>query len=377
MGGAFLMALLNQYATMDNRNYNDKIRREQNIFNKYEAQRAREWNQQMDSTKYARTVTDMQSAGVNPALAMNGGVSTQATSNAQAQGANVATPELDLSQVAALAMQSRQLQLQEKLIDSEARKNNADAKKTETETTWVDKLSSAQVENLKATASKAISDITVNDSTIEVNGVKIDLYNAQTGLFDAQMDKAQKEAQLTEVQTAIANLDKQKLEQLLPYVKAYQEAGLRLQNAQTEELKQKALAEYTQASLNLSNAAVSDHIVSSEYYERLGGKIDAETGKIKETTDLVKQQIKTEEWNTKQAKRNYKWTGVNNAINATCKVATTACVVAGTVVTGGVGGALVKPTGDLQSVGVPTKVSSTTFDPSTIYTGSGSYKTHW
>ena len=106
------------------------------------------------------------------------------------------------------------------------------------------------------------------------------------------MDKAQKEAQLTEVQTAIANLDKQKIE---TYVQAYQEAGLRLQNAQTEELKQKALAEYTQASLNLSNAAVSDHIVSSEYYERLGGKIDAETGKIKETTDLVKQQIKTEE----------------------------------------------------------------------------------
>lgn len=148
---------------------------------------------------------------------------------------------------------------------------------------------------MKATASKAISDITVNDSTIEVNGVKIDLYNAQTGLFDAQMDKAQKEAQLTEVQTAIANLDKQKIEKILPYVQAYQEAGLRLQNAQTEELKQKALAEYTQASLNLSNAAVSDHIVSSEYYERLGGKIDAETGKIKETTDLVKQQIKTEE----------------------------------------------------------------------------------
>lgn len=148
---------------------------------------------------------------------------------------------------------------------------------------------------MKAAASKALSDITVNDSTVDVNGAKIDLYNAQTGLFDAQMDKTQKEAQLIEVQTAIANLDKQKIEKILPYVQAYQEAGLRLQNAQTEELKQKALTEYTQASLNLSNAAVSDHIVSSEYYERLGGKIDAETGKIKETTDLVKQQIKTEE----------------------------------------------------------------------------------
>ena len=42
MGAGFLMALLNHYATMENRNYNEKIRREQNIFNKYEAQRARE-----------------------------------------------------------------------------------------------------------------------------------------------------------------------------------------------------------------------------------------------------------------------------------------------------------------------------------------------
>ena len=81
----------------------------------------------MDSTKYSRTVADMQVAGVNPALAMNGGVTTQATSNAQARAADVATPQLELSQVAELAMQARQLKIQEKLADSQARKNNAEA----------------------------------------------------------------------------------------------------------------------------------------------------------------------------------------------------------------------------------------------------------
>ena len=58
---------------------------QQNAFNAAEAQKAREWNLQMDSTKYQRQVADMQAAGVNPALAIDGHLSTQATSNAQAQ----------------------------------------------------------------------------------------------------------------------------------------------------------------------------------------------------------------------------------------------------------------------------------------------------
>lgn len=62
-----------------------KLISEQNAFNAAEAQKAREWNLQMDASKYQRAVTDMQAAGVNPALAMDGHLSTQATSNAQAQ----------------------------------------------------------------------------------------------------------------------------------------------------------------------------------------------------------------------------------------------------------------------------------------------------
>lgn len=58
---------------------------QQNAFNAAEAQKAREWNLQMDASKYQRAVTDMQAAGVNPALAIDGHLSTQATSNAQAQ----------------------------------------------------------------------------------------------------------------------------------------------------------------------------------------------------------------------------------------------------------------------------------------------------
>ena len=57
----------------------------QNAWNAEQAQIARDWNMNADNTKYQRTVSDMMAAGVNPALAMDGGISTQATSNVNAQ----------------------------------------------------------------------------------------------------------------------------------------------------------------------------------------------------------------------------------------------------------------------------------------------------
>lgn len=72
--------------------------------NAQEAQKARDWNLEMDNTKYQRQVTDMQKAGINPALAMNGGVSTQATSNAMANASTQQTSIMPIQDFATLAM---------------------------------------------------------------------------------------------------------------------------------------------------------------------------------------------------------------------------------------------------------------------------------
>ena len=140
-GAGFFSSLVSlatsAFSNAINQHYTRETREEQNAFNSWEAQKARMWNQQMDNTKYQRTVADMQAAGVNPALAMQGGVSTQASSNAQAQGANVAVPQLDLSQVAQMFMQAKQLKIQEKLADSQSNKNNAEAGKIKEETSWI------------------------------------------------------------------------------------------------------------------------------------------------------------------------------------------------------------------------------------------------
>ena len=68
-----------------------------------EAQKARDWNLQMDNTKYQRQVADMQSAGINPALAMNGGVSTQATSNVTANASTQQAPMMSVADMATTA----------------------------------------------------------------------------------------------------------------------------------------------------------------------------------------------------------------------------------------------------------------------------------
>ena len=341
--GAAVSAVAAIASAASNRRFQKKTMREQNEFNSNEAQITREWNAQMDNTKYQRQVADMQAAGVNPALAMNGGVTTQATSNATASSGSGIPGGLDLSSVMEMALQmsqfklqSKQLKLQEKLIDSQVNKNNADADKTKKETSWIDELNSANIDQIRANINQVWSNISVNDSTIELNGHKIDMYDAQTGLFNAQMNTEDKKAQLYESQKAINDLTKQKMQILMPYVEKYQQS---LNEANTAKAYQDAYAAYASAINSLAQAALNEEIVSSDYYKKMGGKIDAETGQIIESTKLTTQKIKTEEWVTLYNKRSYKWQGFNNAVENTCKVVNTACNAYATFATGGVAGA--------------------------------------
>lgn len=240
MAGAFLMALLSQYAAMANQNYTERVRREQNIFNKYEAQRAREWNQQMDSTKYQRTVTDMRSAGVNPALAMQGGISTQASSNATAQAVNMPAPQLDLSQVAQLAMQEKQLKIQEKLVDAQARKANAEAGLSEIDQKYRDSYNEILQNGMKL--SNNLTD--QNIAQVKSNIGKIE---SEVELLKKQAKTEEERAALTLAQRYVQEALKRKTDQevrnmvaLLPFQQA-------LMSAQTDSAKASAAAAFAEA----------------------------------------------------------------------------------------------------------------------------------
>lgn len=338
--GAAVSAVAAIASAASNRKFQKKTMREQNEFNSNEAQVTREWNEQMDNTKYQRQVADMQAAGVNPALAMNGGVTTQATSNATASSGSGIPGGLDLSAVMQMAVQMQQLKLQKKLIDSQANKNNADANKTNKETSWIDQLNSANIDKIRADIDKTFSDISVNDSTIEVNGHKIDMYDAQTGLYTSQMNTEEKKAQLYASQTAINNLTVENMKKLQPYIVAYQESVIALNKANTEKARQEAYAAYASACNSFAQAAVNEGIVDADYYNKMGVKIDAETGQIKENTKLTGQMVQTEYWKTQSTKRAYKWQGINYGVSNVCKVVNTACLAYSTFTTGGAAQAL-------------------------------------
>lgn len=86
-----------------------------NQFNAEEAQKQRDWEEQMSSTSYQRAVADMRAAGVNPAMAMNqGGASTPSGSAASSGSPAVGAFPFEL------IMQAIMLPLQKKLLAAQA-----------------------------------------------------------------------------------------------------------------------------------------------------------------------------------------------------------------------------------------------------------------
>lgn len=235
----------------------------------------------MDSTKYSRTVADMQAAGVNPALAMNGGVTTQATSNAQAQGANVAAPELELSQVAELAMQARQLKIQEKLADSQARKNNAEAENTEISNKYADDFN-----RLKNEGQEALNNLTVEQKEQVIKNIdkidsEVELLKKQSATEDEHKNLVMADAALKRSMKDKTEAEKLQIVEILPFQKA-------LAEAQTENQK-------AQASLSLISAMYQKGLIDNGYIDELcrNLKADADTAESFAAVNEIKNAVKS------------------------------------------------------------------------------------
>lgn len=248
-------AAVNAHSYKKNREYSDVVRQEQNEFNAEQAQIAREHNVLMDNTKYQRQVADMQAAGVNPSLAMQGGVSTQATSNAVAQGASVANPLLDLSSVVQLALQSKQLSIQKKLADAEIRVKNADADLKEKDAGIRDEYNRIMLEGMNKSnelTAEQISEIRANIGKISE---EVELLKKQAA---TETERALLTAAETTLRKALADKTEQEIKNLatlLPFEVALKAAG-------TEQAKASAAAQ-------LMRAAYDKKLIDSGYIESM------------------------------------------------------------------------------------------------------------
>lgn len=253
--GAFISAVASLASRSINQMESDRVRREQNIFNQYEAQRAREWNQQMDSTKYQRTVADMRAAGVNPALAMQGGVTTQAASNATASAANVGPAQIDLSQVAQLAMQSKQLQIQDKLANAEVRLKNADADLKEKDANVRDDYNNLMMKGMKISND-------LNESQIDQIRANVGKIGEEVELIKKQAATEEERKLLTIAETSLRKAMERKTDQEIKNMVAILPFQQALMSAQTEQAKANAAAQ-------LVHAAYEQGLIDSGYIYEL------------------------------------------------------------------------------------------------------------
>lgn len=213
----------------------------QNKFNAQQAQIARDWNLEQDNTKYQRTVTDMQKAGINPALAMKGGISTQAATNISAQGATPAYA--NMSAIASLAQSISQAKLndaQRRNLDTDSNLKEMQAnyyynlgEKTYQEAVGVkidnqykDEFNQLEIEGKKL--ANSMTEERIKEVTGNINKLK-----AETDLAIKQAATEEEKVRLMVTQEALNKASANRIEQLLEYEKAYM-------SAQTEQAKASA-----------------------------------------------------------------------------------------------------------------------------------------
>lgn len=135
----------------------------QNAFNAQEAQKNRDWEEHMSNTAFQRQVTDMQAAGVNPALMYGGagasGASTPSGSAASSAGFNALA---DAISVAKLGEELKGMKLDNSNKERTGEGIALDNEQKRQLIEWYPKLN-------ESTVSEIASRIKVNDSAISLN----------------------------------------------------------------------------------------------------------------------------------------------------------------------------------------------------------------
>lgn len=219
-----------------------------NQFNAEEAQKQRDWEEYMSNTSYQRQVKDMQAAGVNPAMAMNGssGASTPsgsaATSVAPQSGINFS----DLMQLVMLPMQKKLMKAQAGMFQDQGKAALINA--------------GANVQNAGTNERNASTN--ERNASTNARGVDVQQFNAETERMKAQIEG-------TRVASIVSlnEQEKNRLAEQCAYIKIQREQlpdYLEIAKKNADSQAKQAIAALQQAQAAVQNAATNDRLADYE-----------------------------------------------------------------------------------------------------------------
>lgn len=202
------------------------------------------WERQNDYQSPFNEMSRLKSAGLNPDLFYSGGIATGQGSINPISGGSVSKSDSINTDMASSILASRQMDIQEKLADSQIAKNYADANQTNELTPWVSKSIQSQIQ--------------VNDENAKVLNESVEKVRSETELLRWQSKIEQQSFEIrdaikdSEISASIANnvSDKKQAEII-------EQNFAKLYTAQIKLAVSQAYANYVQSDAAKSNAVTN------------------------------------------------------------------------------------------------------------------------
>lgn len=212
-----------------------------NEFSAAEAQKQRDWEEQMSNTAYQRQVADMRAAGINPAMAMNGsGASTP--SGSSATSVSPAGGDFSFQDILSLFM----LPLQKKLINAQAKQASDQGEAALINARANERNAGSNERN--ASTNERNADTAKFDA--ETRRMLQDIEHKKLGIYESMTEEQKKE--IAE-RAALLKLQREQLPRQLAVAEKHASADER-----------RALAALQQADAAVQNAATNDRLADYE-----------------------------------------------------------------------------------------------------------------
>ena len=262
-------------AAISNYNWKKQVAHEQATYDRNRADYLADLANERAYNSPQAVIDRIREAGLNPNL-INGGqlISGQMSSGAQTMpvGSEMSpdsiTMDNPMSGVPAFSNAiSNRMEANARIANLESRTTyqNIINKYQDEASRLGNKVTAANYDQIVQKIAESASNITLNQSKIDVNNKQIELFDSQMTYNLSASEKLIAEKSLAEAKTAIAKLDAQKAQILMPFVAAREAASIALTNAQTNKEKAAAMALFAQKDLALAEAAVKNGLISEGY----------------------------------------------------------------------------------------------------------------